>query len=305
MASLCILGAEGSGKTVLLTVIGQKYLRPDANGVFLEPLNRAASDFIFKNWELMTEAHKWPTATLPGQLAKLHFNLHFKDNSHELLALDYAGETYREVFGRGKSEQPHQKELIAHVMDSSLILLLVNLKDIINRDASERGMENFWLPNATLNFIRSKSPNKPVFLVLTQIDRYREYLAENDSWRKVLMKYIPIFAAAYPDITIVPVSAVNKIDIDDEGHTVPSEQFQQEGIENLFNEIQREINQTVPGSILSRDWKEGSWHNLGIAVVVCGVLEIFLANMDPKYGGLGVFVFLIVFLCSISFNRAL
>ncbi len=241
MSKICILGAEGAGKTVLLTVLGQKYTTPTKEGIFLEPMNKEASNFIFINWKLMTTEHKWPPPTVPGKLSKLNFNLHYSGTAVELIALDYSGETYRQVLGRGEVEQPYQKELAEHVNSSDIILLLLNLKDVINHDSSERGMENFWLPKATLDYMKNRFPYKLVILVLTQIDRYLEFLKENGTWQNVLMKYIPHVAAAYPNLQILPVSAVNNIDVDDEGHTTPSAQFQQEGIEELVNEIQKAL----------------------------------------------------------------
>ena len=52
MSKVSILGVQGSGKTVLLTLLGQKYISPSSEDYFLEPLNREANDFIVKNWKL-------------------------------------------------------------------------------------------------------------------------------------------------------------------------------------------------------------------------------------------------------------
>ncbi len=235
MSKISILGAQGTGKTVLLTVLGQKYISPSPKGYFLEPMNREASDFIFKNWKLMTDARKWPPPTPPGQLSKLQFNLHLGSNVCELNMLDYAGEIFRDVFARNEVAPPYHQELVNYVLTSDYVLLLINLKDVVNKGAGDLIMENFWLPKAALDFVVKKSPGKKVAIVFTQIDRYREYLTECGSWRKVLEKYLPTVSAAYPGLQVLGVSAVNQVSLDDEGYTKPSEDFKQEGLEELLD----------------------------------------------------------------------
>ena len=62
---VAIVGCKGSGKTVLMSVLGVKYEKPDKNGIFLNPKDKQTHRICNENVGRMQNDAKWPPATSP------------------------------------------------------------------------------------------------------------------------------------------------------------------------------------------------------------------------------------------------
>ena len=104
MKKVAIVGVEGSGKTVLMAAMGDKYESPDADGVFLKPVNRETYSYYTKEMAKLRSG-KWPLAT-ESSVLELEWMLMRKSGSNSAQAqlgrlsfLDFGGEVYRFAFG--------------------------------------------------------------------------------------------------------------------------------------------------------------------------------------------------------------
>ena len=192
MKKIAIVGVEGSGKTVLMAVMGDKYESPDANGVFLRPMNRETYSYYTKETANLRNG-KWPLATessvleLDWMLMRQSGPSASQEQLGQISFLDFGGEIYRRAFGdRAQSELEDEDEqrknaverLKAHVKNADALIVLVNLSDIINgKGNDERTIEMNWLSQAILSFAYEKAEKQNVALVFTQADTYVETIA--------------------------------------------------------------------------------------------------------------------------------
>lgn len=245
MNNIAIVGVEGSGKTVLMAAMGDKYKSPDANGVFLKPVNRETFAYCEKLMGQMQDG-KWPIATGKAITENLRWTLTKKiadgddDKIAELSFLDFGGEIYRLAFGGGVHEEPDEDtknaiaQLRSHVEEAEVLIVLVNLSDIINgKRNEERTIEMNWLSQAILSFAYDEANKSSVALVFTQADSYAETIADCGGLRGVLTRYMPTVDTSYGKrLALFSVAAVNKTipAPDGSGFSIPAPDFFSEGL---------------------------------------------------------------------------
>ena len=268
MKKVAIVGVEGSGKTVLMAAMGDKYESPDANGVFLKPMNRETYSYYTKGMAKL-RGGTWPLAT-ESSVLELEWMLMRQSGSNakqeqlgKLSFLDFGGEIYRLAFGdKGQAElddlglDEQRKNAIdrlkAHVENADALIVLVNLSDIINgnvddadRKKAESTIEMNWLSQALLSFAYEKStPKKNVALVFTQADTYSETIANCGGVRGTLAKYLRVIDSNYGNrLSLFEVAAVDKTTParDGSGIPMPAPDFEPKGLEPLLGWIVKEI----------------------------------------------------------------
>lgn len=293
MNNIAIVGVEGSGKTVLMAAMGDKYKSPDANGIFLKPVNRETFAYCEKLMGEMQDG-KWPIATGKAITDNLRWTLTRKvadgddDRIAELSFLDFGGEIYRLAFGGGVHDEPDEDtknaitQLRSHVEEAEVLIVLVNLSDIINgKRNEERTIEMNWLSQAILSFAYDEAKKSSVALVFTQADSYAETITDCGGLRGVLTKYMPTVDTSYGKrLALFSVAAVNKTvpAPDGSGFQVPSPDFKPHGLENLVSwvvnyvvEVRRRKEQRVAKAIEEEENKRKRWK---MAVGVIGLLGI-------------------------------
>lgn len=293
MKKIAIVGVEGSGKTVLMAAMGDKYKSPDANGIYLKPVNRETFAYCEKLMGQMQDG-KWPIATGKAITDNLRWTLTRKvadgedDRIAELSFLDFGGEIYRLAFGGGEHDEPDEDtknaiaQLRSHVEEAEVLIVLVNLSDIINgKRNEERTIEMNWLSQAILSFAYDEANKSSVALVFTQADLYAETIADCGGLRGVLTKYMPTVDTSYGKrLALFSVAAVNKTvpAPDGSGFQVPSPDFKPQGLENLVSwvvnyvvEVRRRNEQRVTQAVEAEESKRKRWK---IAVGVIGLLGI-------------------------------
>ena len=293
MKKIAIVGVEGSGKTVLMAAMGDKYKSPDANGIFLKPVNRETFAYCEKLMGQMQDG-KWPIATGKAITDNLRWTLIKKisdgndDRIAELSFLDFGGEIYRLAFGGGVHDEPDADtknaitQLRSHVEEAEVLIVLVNLSDIINgKRNEERTIEMNWLSQAILSFAYDEANKTSVALVFTQADSYAETIAACGGLRGVLTKYMPTVDTSYGKrLALFSVAAVNKTipAPDGSGFQVPSPDFKPQGLENLVSwvvdyvvEVRRRNELRATQVVEAEESKRKRWK---IAVGLIGLLGI-------------------------------
>ena len=253
MKKVAIVGVEGSGKTVLMAAMGDKYKSPDANGYFMMPQNQETFAFYTRESDKMRSG-AWPAATAPDAFFRLDWSLNRKKSERsvpehicEITFVDFAGETYRTAFGdetRGHPS-PADEETVSlvkdHVLNSDVLIVLVNLADVINGSHSDvRTIEMLWLTQDMLRQANINGKRQNTALVFTQADAYSETITACGGLRGVLSKYLPQVYAGYSNrISLFAVAAVDKTAPvpDGSGFHVPAPDFSSEGLEDLVKWI--------------------------------------------------------------------
>ena len=237
---IAILGGTGSGKTVFLTVLASEY-GAGKNAYHLDPVNKEAGVFLQKNWAKL-KSGEFPPPTPPGKLVKMHWRLYNKtklgNDFFDLHAIDVAGECYRELFNNDVVESSGAKALEKYIKESGLILILINLKEIINDSCSEETLENIWGPKACIELIKQYNPNANVAILLSQKDTYETYINEfKGNLIELLRSTAPNLAGTVIqyNLPIFPISSVNNIIEDEKGDIKPAPDFKTEGINNVLD----------------------------------------------------------------------
>ena len=246
MKKISIVGVEGSGKTVLLSAIGDKYENPDASGVFLSPENERAFGFTTMHMHAMRSG-QWPVATTAN--SNLDWTLFRKtDGRNEeicrLSLLDFAGEAYRLCFGEHSEEETDNwADVLAalkdHIAQSDLLIVIVNLSDVINASPTDpRSRETKWLTKSVIDYASRNGNSKDVAIVFSQADVYKSEIEACGGNEAALRKYLPHVANVYGNLPVLAVSAINKTRPDDiTGKAVPAKDFDSEGIDELMEWI--------------------------------------------------------------------
>ena len=241
MKKVAIVGVEGSGKTVMLAGLGDLYTNPDAGGYFLSPKNYGTASYVANKIARMRQG-EWPTATAEDVLQGLDWTLRCKERADsrpvdvcELSCLDFAGEVYRAAFGI-KAETvdadvaDEVEKLKAYIRQAQDLIVLVNLKDVIDRGLRDlRVQESVWITKALLEYALSTAGGRKeprAMIVLSQADSYAATIAECGGAKGVLEKYLRDVANNYGWLDVVAASAVDKTRLDDDGHVVPAPDFQ-------------------------------------------------------------------------------
>ena len=246
---VAIVGCKGSGKTVLMSVLGVKYEKPDKNGIFLNPKDQKTLHICNKNVGRMQNEAKWPPATSPDATECLQWEMmrtasgDTYDKIADLCFLDFAGEVYTGGWGgdniKNLSEEAQRSlaQLKSHVKEADVLIVLVNLRDIINGqrgDASTDSME--WAARTVLSYAYNEAKTSKVALVFTQSDMYENIIAERGSLQNVLKEYMPNIDVRFGNrLALFSVAAVATTEpAPDGGSPLPARNFESKGLEELM-----------------------------------------------------------------------
>ena len=246
---VAIVGCKGSGKTVLMSVLGVKYEKPDKNGIFLNPKDKQTHRICNENVGRMQNDAKWPPATSPDATECLQWEMmrtasgDTYDKIADLCFLDFAGEVYTGGWGgdniKNLSEEAQRSlaQLKSHVKEADVLIVLVNLRDIINGqrgDASTDSME--WAARTVLSYAYNEAKTSKVALVFTQSDMYENIIAERGSLQNVLKEYMPNIDVRFGNrLALFSVAAVATTEpAPDGGSPLPARNFESKGLEELM-----------------------------------------------------------------------
>jgi len=236
MGNITFVGSEGSGKTVLLSVLAHGHQQRVKGKVWFDPTGRT-----LKHVGLVMETLQsgdWPASTVTGARDDLRWNVTLVNGVQICLqAFDCAGQDLRRLFNGGDAPAELQPFFVS-VQGSQLIFFLLNLNDFIGRPESERLDYEVMLKDAMDKLCSS---GRSCALVLTQIDRYRYLEKKHDSWENTVKAVAPTVYAAHLERGTVPLFAVaavgqtvSKFDPDtNSAQTFPAPEFTSEGLDQL------------------------------------------------------------------------
>ena len=251
MKKISIVGVEGCGKTVLASVLGDKYATPDKNNLSLKAKTPETFNFCTSIVAAMRKG-EWPQATLPGEMACLKWQLLCHKRSAlttvlgDIVLLDFAGEVYRQAFGQKNDKdslsvvQEDVAMLRSHVAHSDVLIVVVNLKDVVNVDRTDpRTLEMLWLTQDIIEFAKSHGVGD-VAIVLSQADRYSSVIQSCGGVKNAFRKYMTHVDSAFPQTEVFSISAVDKVVLNGT-FEVPAPDFNSKGIEELVKWMSKRV----------------------------------------------------------------
>lgn len=212
MSRVAIVGVEGSGKTVLMAALADRYGTPSDDSMYLMPENQSAFTFMKHIPHKMREEHQWPAATTIESFKHLKWSVRIGPEALlDLEMLDYPGEIYRLAFGERSEEEiaPNRErlhEFLEHLVTADILVVLFNLQDAMDVGGNHRNTETVWLTRGIFDYAK-KLPNiKRRLLLFTQADRYQDELTRPGGVETAKDKHLPMMRMLFPDLPCAAVS---------------------------------------------------------------------------------------------------
>lgn len=239
MSKIAIVGVEGSGKTVLMAALAEQYGAISQDRPYLMPENQSAFTFMTQIPHRMRQEHSWPNATAIDSLRLMKWSLRIGSQViTDVEMLDYPGELYRLAFGEHTEAElaAHRKEVhefLEHIVNADTLVVLLNLKDVMELGGNHRNTETVWITRGILDYAVKIPAIKDVLLVFTQSDRYSEHLQTEGGPQAMLARYLPMLTVLHPHLECLAVAAVNATDA--QGN--PLAGYQSSGIQALMTRM--------------------------------------------------------------------
>ena len=240
--SILVIGVQGSGKTVFLSVLGHLFERADIFGIGLTPVfGTETLKYVGDMWHLMTAPmgeRSFPGSTDPNSsAAKLEWDVKIGTKTlFRLATLDCSGEIVYRVFndpesfddtsgeipdhsddtGKKQRQEIQLKELAAQ---ASVLCLFVRPDDIVaghpdNAQATEKNRARYRETVETLLAVATGpgGNGKQVLFVLTDTFVWTEEIERAGGPKAWLMEKVPVLAQSEKaaKAVVLSVSAVNQ-----------------------------------------------------------------------------------------------
>jgi GTPase SAR1 family protein len=277
-ARVAIIGLEGSGKTVLMSVMAHRFNDISKNGVFFNPLDIKTMRYVEQTWNTLCYG-QWPASTPAGQLFELQWQIlarvkgstrvvisahetagldednDFESNGElvpvcDLRFVDAAGQDLRRLFtsedaGAIANLPGHLQQLWDYCRTADIVVCLVNLKDYLGEKDLDRKLDNeIFIKWALHQLSINRDQARRMILLFTQIDQYREYLAEKGGLVGVAKELFPLVYSAHlatGQVSLRAVAAVNDVEpaVDESGkpQRVPKKDFGSKGLNEFVQSI--------------------------------------------------------------------
>lgn len=244
LPKIALIGMEGSGKTVLTTVLAKRMSRPEQH-FYLDPHGKTLK-YVEEMWHTLQNG-EWPPSTPPGQLFELTWNLCVYDKKYELRLVDAAGQDMRLLFGGDEKElnSPNLpddlKKLVTYCREASILLITLNISDFVGEGDTRRLIENQAAIKSALDILSHGNQN--VAFIFTQCDQYRAMIDEVgglEEFCKQNLNYVYNAHITGKKNAIFGVAAVNEVErrhVDGMVRRVPARNFTSVGLDEVIEWI--------------------------------------------------------------------
>lgn len=243
---IAIIGTEGSGKTVLITMLAKRFSQANESSLFLNPLDATTLRFVERNYHILASGD-WPPSSPVGQLFNLHWRLEKGGSPEwfcEIRLADSAGQDLRRVFGDDQPLEslPDQLKVLAeYSRQADIVICLVNLKDFRGEPDDMRRTDNEAVIKSALDYLISDATRqRHLCLLFTQADLFRQFAEKCGGWGNVAKKFLPYIHGAHVLNGRVSVAAVAAVadtavrEIDGRPSRVPAHGFRSEGLDSVM-----------------------------------------------------------------------
>ena len=267
---IALIGTEGSGKTVLVTVLATKLAHKHPSNIRLNPQDAKTEKYVTTNWNMLNLG-EWVYSTAPGTLFDLKWKVRLAGKwpgditECPMRIIDSAGQDLRRLFSDDSYQKQdigdQDREFIACINESDILLILINLHNFIGESDFNKVNESKIALKRVLDALQ-KEHKRQIAIVFTACDLYegtiiQKYkddavhvvggtvITDNDlttAIERFLEKEIPyLYNAHIADnaVAIFPVAAVadTEIKVDKNGiaRRVPAMNFKSRGLDSLAN----------------------------------------------------------------------
>jgi GTPase SAR1 family protein len=249
---IALVGTQGSGKTVLTTVLATRLQTETEDGLLMFPLDDTHSRI--DGWMDELLAGRWLPSTPPGTLIKLHWNLHIKDDVIPMWMFDSAGQDLTKLFSNGGYRDDYLSEtdrkfVDEHINNATILLILLNPRDFLSKSGGQsdkkRQRENIQTIGDALAFLEGGDKERRIAFLLTAWDEYGEEVnTKYGGVEEFIRQELPVLHALFIKkraVPVFPVAAVGQtimgtLPNGQTGH-VPAPNFPSTGLKPLFNWI--------------------------------------------------------------------
>jgi hypothetical protein len=244
---IALIGTEGSGKTVLTTVLAKRFSIATPDGLFLNPHGIKTMQYIEDVWNELQNG-RWVPSTPAGQRFELKWSFQYKGKSSPMRLIDTAGQDLRRLYSdegykdiNNLSEQ--DKKFVEYVHNSTILLVLVNLGDFIGVSDSRKKTANQAVLKEFLDSVQNK--RRKIAVIFTQYDQYGPVIAQQYGDLEVfLQKELPYLYGGHilgKNIALFPLAAIDQTEIrtraDGKTERVPKRGFTSAGLDMLADWI--------------------------------------------------------------------
>lgn len=298
MSKILFLGHEGSGKTVLMTMLS-RYFETAGDGRWgLDPQTEAAFAFM-EQAPAKIAAGKWPQQTTVDKIITYRWELQYAGEYYTTLEmLEYPGEVFRHLFDEAAPNKTRYQEecaiLSSAIHEANSIFLLINLDDLIDTSENRKNVQTIWQLCQAVKYLSSLSTRPQITLVLTQIDRYCDDPESVNPTNLLLSKNSLFFKRGFQNYNIIAISAVGKTIKDEHGQDIPDiKNTHPYGLSRLIYNclqgtlVEEEINQLIEAyTLIDREINKSKTTSSACtaSINVLNVQSQILMALLKKYG---------------------
>jgi hypothetical protein len=239
MKHIAIIGTEGSGKTVLLTVLAKRFGTYEPNRIFMNPTGKTLR-VVETNWNRLNKG-QWPKSNIAGaKFIDLQWSCKTPSGEEfDLRAIDCAGQDLRRLFDENPPEA--LAPLAEYVLSAQVVLFLINPSDFIGEADEVQVIENYAAIKDAMDQLQQEG--RCCALVFTQEDLHQNLVQEHGDWRNVAKDIVPAVHGGNltADVAVFSVSAVSDTEVANtpDGHAmrVPKLNFQSTGLDQVMDWI--------------------------------------------------------------------
>jgi energy-coupling factor transporter ATP-binding protein EcfA2 len=249
---LFVIGPEGSGKTVFVTMLS-RYMASRHSDLIFDPADFESSQYVSIAMEEL-ECRRWPRSNPQGELKVLKWRFGRRgQNPHQISMFDYSGQDMRSVLLEDDAEklQGRPRELRLEVDDSDILIYLMDMDGLIGGGALPETNENAWLLHTFMT--RKQWLDKRRIIVVTKADLYAGLIkAAGGNLKKMIADHWPKvygadeFLNQKDHVECLALTSVEvKTELDDKGRPLrkPRIPLESDGFDELAEEILSGIEQ--------------------------------------------------------------
>lgn len=214
---IAFVGLPGAGKTVMIATLLHRIERKQRNDphLSLNPVGNRHQTLMYalQNWKTL-ENGNWPASTPAGDLVDMYWELNSQKTQGTINIIDCAGQDLRFLFSQDNLNpntlNSDLRLIYNRLIDANILLVLINTKDLVQRDNSEEIAD---LDQMLYTLLYKKIIPRRITILLSQFDQYKPELEEkyNNNLDDFLYDYLPYFYNQYIHndlINVIPVAAV-------------------------------------------------------------------------------------------------
>jgi GTPase SAR1 family protein len=252
MPNIAIIGTNGAGKTVFITVLARHLNERPTDDFVLDPEPRTFK-YIETNWRTLNH-WEWPGHTMAGNPVDLRWKFTGHGaGSGEMRVIDAPGHDIRSIFADDNvtaldAMPAAQQSLAEYCRAADIAVFVADLSDYIPKPDG-RHIEDETILKSAMDFLRKHS--RKYCLILTKEDLYRPFIVQEGGLESVAAKYLKSVYRSHlkSGVPCFPIACVNKTEpkVDGESiRTVPTPGFGSDGLEPFVEWLVASVGSVLP-----------------------------------------------------------